>query len=196
MYFIPRFNKLFSLVADMRNAYRYLLLALFLVGLVGVWLFASYYTIESYIQGYHSKINEIQQQIVQCHESDTMCKVLNQSIIGLSNELKNLQQGAIVDRFQMLTSTIFSVLYRTGIVFNSYGSERDTDKGWYQLGMVRFDVVAPYQKFLQFVYELCASHALISIDSVQATSNEKADFNFNVMFSLIALKNPSTFEKS
>lgn len=196
MYFIPRFNKLFSLVADIKNAHRYVFLVLFLAGVVCIWLFGIYYTIESYIQRYNNKVTEIQQQIVQCHESDTVCKRLSQSISGLSNELKNLQEGATVDRLQMLTSTIFFVLYRTGLTFNSYGSERDADKGWYQLGMVRFDVTAAYQKFLQFVQELQASHALISIDSVQVASSELSNFNFNVVFSLIALKNPSTFEKS
>jgi len=191
VYFMPRNNKAYAALAQMRSLHRYLLTFLLIGVLVYGGLHSVYVPLEQAIAWHQQEIAQLHEQYAQCnlakqtcaHLTDTVDE-LRSSIAAYTHNKKTAQQHSLV--------SVLNYAQHAGLQLGAYSAGQHADHQWYSTDQTHFSFVGNTDQLMQFFNALIKSEYIMQCTKLALARTDERIGTITCDLSKVVIKDPST----
>jgi len=182
MYFIARNNKMYNYIAHTSLKRCYLATLFLLSAFFAVGIYCVYFPLLAHITALQSEQTMLQKKVDDLAQAGKSNKELK---VSVEAGKKNIVDYAVApdqreEHCHKRMLFMMEAITKAGLVLNSYGACKETDKDWYSKNCAHFDVTGSLQKLMTLLETIKNSRQMISVSQVSLT--RVADNLFQMSF--------------
>ena len=166
MYFIPRCNKSYVTLAQMKPWKRWFLGLLIPISIVFFWLTFIYFRLEHSIQTYHLQKKNIENQLDLLNKSEGEVERLTKVIKDLRLQFKEYSMSTTKNNFNV----IIKQAKVAGVELTSCSDDGVCKKEWYAQKNIAIDMRGTLEQIKEFLKKINASHQLCGCSQFTLTN--------------------------